>query len=178
MNMERNLATVLEGYKGIVPVPVVDIAKDLGIEVFLTKRFKDAKSGEITKEDGTYKIYLNANHPYTRNRFTLAHEIAHYKFDRDFLDQEEEIEDFAGKTFTIPSLERTKTEHDERELKADQFAAELLMPEDEFVRIWEQKATIQEVASFFEVSEHAAEVRARVIQEKRLREGSEEPVQA
>ena len=164
-----NLDNILDNYKGVVPVPLVDIVRDLGIKLFLTKRFKDSKSGEIVKENGTYAIYLNANHPYTRNRFTLAHELAHYTFDRDFLDQEQEIEDFSGKTFSIQSLQRTKSDHDARELKADQFAAELLMPEAEFLRVWDQKGTIQEVANFFEVSPKAAEIRARVIQEKRLR---------
>src|ERR1700749_1756075 len=97
--MQKDFEAVLENYKGIVPVPLVDIAKDMNVEVFLTTRFKDSKSGEIRKEGSKYVIYLNANHPYERNRFTLAHELAHLKYDKKFLDQEEEIEDFAGTTF-------------------------------------------------------------------------------
>jgi len=169
-----------EQYKDVVPTPLVDIAKDLGIEVFLTKRFNDSTSGQIQKEGNRYAIYLNANHSYTRNRFTLAHELAHFKYDKNFLEKEEEIEDFKGRTFRIPSsLPRSKdTLHDERERRADSFAAELLMPEEKFVDIWERKATIQEVADFFEVSPEAAETRARVITAKRSNEGSEESTEA
>lgn len=171
--------TVIDSYKNVIPVPLVDIARDLNVKVFLTKRFKDSKSGEITKENGHYVIYLNANHSYGSNRFTLAHELAHFKFDRSFLDAENEIEDYNGKTFKIPALNHDKeAEHDKRELKADQFAAELLMPEDEFVRVWDQKSTIEEVASFFEVSTQAAEIRARIILEKRLKDRHEKPIQA
>lgn len=173
-----DLDKVIESYKNVIPVPLVDIARDLGIKVFLTKRFKDSKSGAITKEAGHYVIYLNANHSYGRNRFTFAHELAHFKFDKQFLDSEDEIEDYDGKTFKIPALSRDQeAEHDERERTADSFAAELLMPEDEFVRVWDQKNTIDEVASFFEVSTQAAEIRARVILEKRLRDRDEESVQ-
>jgi Zn-dependent peptidase ImmA (M78 family) len=175
----KDLDTVLKNYKAMIPVPLVDIAKDLNLDVFLTRRFDDSKAGEIANNKGKYTIHLNANHSYTQNRFTLAHELAHYKFDKDYLEQEQEIEDFSGKTFAIPILKKDKaTEHDERELKADKFAAELLMPEDEFIRIWDQKSTINEVAAFFEVSPEAAEIRAHSLLEKRLRESHGKAVQA
>lgn len=170
---------VMRAYEGIIPVPLVDIAKDLGLSVFLTRRFKDSKSGEILKEDGEYMIYINANHPYNRTRFTLAHEIAHFKLHKEFLDEEKEIEDFTGKTFSIKhvtALPREKKTRNQKEIEADNFAAELLMPEDEFVRVWEQKDTIEEVADVFEVSAQAAEIRARVLLAKRQEEAHEKPL--
>ena len=64
-----------------IPVPIVALAEDLGATAY-TVNWPDDKSGMIranTSRDGkrSYEIYVNARHHYHRQRFTIAHEIAH-----------------------------------------------------------------------------------------------------
>jgi Zn-dependent peptidase ImmA (M78 family) len=162
---DQDIDNVLARYANRFPVPVMDIAKELGLKVYLSNTFPDKKSGQITKEDGTYSVYLNAAHPYPRNRFTLAHEIAHLRLHRDYLNREKEIEDFVGKTtFRLAHLNRDKRQaKDVREIEADKLAAEILMPKQAFVKVWDKKDTVDEVAEYFGVSSSAAETRARIL---------------
>lgn len=160
---DAEIDQVLAKYRDVIPVPVVDIAQELGLKIFLTKTFSDKKSGEIVKENGNYSIYLNADHGYTRSRFTLAHEIAHFRLHKAYLDKTKEIEDFVGTTY---SLSRDKKGRDKKEWEADMLAGEILMPEEAFIRIWNKKATIKEVAEAFNVSESAAYTRAKVLANK------------
>jgi Zn-dependent peptidase ImmA (M78 family) len=158
---------VLEQYSKQFPVPIMDIAKALGLKVYLTSKFPDKKSGQINKDNGSYSVYLNAYHPYTRNRFTLAHEIAHLKLHRAYLDKQKEIEDFVGQTYNLSHLSRDKGQaRDQREVEADQLAAEILMPAEEFAKVWDGKKTVEEVAEYFGVSTSAADTRARVLSTK------------
>lgn len=170
---DKEIDTILNRYSGHFPVPIMNIAKDLHLKIYLTNSFSDKKSGEIKKDDGTYSIYLNADHPYTRTRFTLAHEIAHLRLHRAYLNREKEIEDFVGQTYKIPSLTRDKRAiRDEREVEADQLAADILMPAKEFIKVWNKKDTADEVAAYFGVSTSAAETRARILSTK-MADGTE-----
>lgn len=153
-------------FKDQLPFPVVKFAEKLGIKVFVTQKFPDKKSGEIKKKDGEYCIFINGKHSYERNRFTLAHELAHYKLHKDILDKDSSITDFVGETSAI-TLSRDKSQtRDSQEIEADQLAADILMPEDEFVRVWNEKNTAMEVASVFAVSKTAAQIRAQTLRAK------------
>lgn len=46
------------------------------------------------------------------------------------------------------------------DIKANEFAFELLMPEDKFIEIWNKKTTPEEVAKFFGVTVDAVKIRA------------------
>jgi Zn-dependent peptidase ImmA (M78 family) len=161
--------TLLQKYADKIPFPVVEFAKELGIKVFV-KKYPDKKSGEIKKDNGNYCIFINDSHSYERNRFTLAHELAHYRLHKDVLDRDKEIEDFVGETNAI-SLARDKSQaRDKREVDADQLAADILMPEDAFLKVWADKKTVKEVAAVFAVSTTAAAVRAQTFRSKNVQE--------
>ena len=59
-----------------LPVKVSDVCKQIGVDVKLY-RPKDGKSGECQIFDGKYTIYVNADEPPERQRFTVAHELGH-----------------------------------------------------------------------------------------------------
>ena len=163
---DHTIDTILQKYTTEFPVPVMDIAKDLGLKIFLTKDFPDNKAGEIIKNGATYYVHLNADYQYASSRFTLAHEIAHLRLHRPYLDKEKEIEDFVGHTFTLAHRTEKNQAKDKREIEADRLAAEILMPEQSFIRIWNQKETVEEVAKTFDVSPSVAETRARILSER------------
>ena len=90
---------------------------------------------------------MNTNHPAVRQRFTLAHELGHA-----VLHHGSKHIDYR-RNFSAPD--------DPREVEANKFAAELLMPEGEFRGVWASRyADRARVAAYFGVSEDAAKYRA------------------
>jgi len=98
------------------PIAVGAIAKELGITV---KRSTLAAgiSGEIKEEDGNVVIRVNRHDVKERQRFTLAHEIAHFLLHRDRI----------GDGITDDILYRSKLS-DFMEVQANRLAADILMP--------------------------------------------------
>lgn len=110
------------------PVNVREVIKSVGISVAEAPNEDDGMSGLILKADDKTLIGLNADHPENRKRFTLAHELGHYKLhSKDiFVDPEN--------NFSVKYRTKKNGNYDPEEAEANAFAAELLMPED-WVRI-------------------------------------------
>ena len=106
--------------KGLVQIPldVEQIAEFLGLELLYEIMDKDM-SGYLEFKGGRWVIGVNALHHPSRQRFTVAHEIAHFWLHGDSCSQ------FRDKTFA-----RRTGDADPNEREADAFAAALLMPED------------------------------------------------
>jgi Zn-dependent peptidase ImmA (M78 family) len=157
---------ITEKFANQYPVPVIAIANELGISVFESVDFANGEAGLIRKEeDGSYAIYLNALDAPTRQRFTIAHEIGHFILHKDLLDKGEEFVDNIKQPFN-GVLHRTtgkphQQEERKREVEANEFAANLLMPGETFKSVWNQNEVIEPVAEYFNVSSAAATIRAK-----------------
>ena len=145
-----------------IPVKIIPIVKYYGFSVFRAN-MPDNESGYIivSKEvvepfNANKVIVYNANHSNKRNRFTVAHELAHYIFHSD-----EEI--YAHRDSGDSGIE---------EINANSFASALLMPKKEIsASVKEAKNDfwgsapneyiISRIADEFNVSEQAAEIRLR-----------------
>lgn len=119
---------------GLVPFPIdpYAVAKSLGIQVEHRTGLPENVDGLLIKEspDSPVLAVINDNcHP-NRQRFTLAHEIGHYTYIRD---HEPEKLNGLGLVESRDELSRRGT--DRREIDANAFAANLLMPES-VVRLW------------------------------------------
>lgn len=134
------------------PVPVIALAEQHHIHVFTSEDFLKDENGYISMENGNAKIVVNGTHSYGRKRFTIAHEIAHYLLDRDYLLEHGSID--RDGTAADPSYRS-------RETRANIFAAELLMPEQPFVDQWLVLKDIERIADYFGVSKSAAQWRAK-----------------
>ncbi|MFA6036522.1 MAG: ImmA/IrrE family metallo-endopeptidase [Legionellales bacterium] len=162
INLTDNMTTMEQSiyskFKNIFPFPLVEFSVELGIEVYATD-MSPYISGKIENRNGQYIIQLNQNHSPKRLRFTLAHELGHFFNDKDYLDSGHEITDgtkqlYRAKGITLdPGMQQ-------RDIRANRFAAEILMPEDVFIRKWQETKTPEEVAKFFNVSLEAARYRA------------------
>lgn len=164
------IKSVLERYQNTAPVQVGKLAEELGLQVVSTTELPNGISGSISKEGDDYIIYVNSKQPLRRQRFTIAHEIGHFVKHRDHLDAADEILNPAKKelvsslprkdqsSITLPDAEEKK-----REIEADDFAGELLMPQVKFKEIWSKAQSLQVVADYFGVSAMAANVRAALL---------------
>lgn len=155
------------GIRG-APVPVDRIAKGLGA-LLRYSPLDEELSGMIYVSGDTPIIGVNALHPPSRQRFSIAHEIAHLVLHRSLLsgrvhvDKEFEVSLVRLNRDEISTLGTSKIE-----IEANQFAAELLMP-----RAWlmaalaskrfdiDNEGPLDEIAKKFRVSRQALDYRIR-----------------
>jgi len=142
---DRDLSSLVSELQGVglyeVPLNVDRVAEYLGLEV-VEELMEDDISGYLEFKSGQWVAGLNALHHRNRQRFTLAHELAHFVLHRN------ERASFVDHTFT-----RREGMADPVESEADRFAAELLMPEvavRSFVR--EGLTNLTKLAEKFQVS--------------------------
>lgn len=112
-----------EGGVGSPPVPLERLA-ELCRAVIRYDRFEGGLSGMVHRRpDGSGVIGVNSYHSPMRQRFTIAHEIGHLLLHGD---EEVHIDEKLplGRRDELSSQAK-----DPREIEANQFAAELLMPE-------------------------------------------------
>lgn len=146
---------VIKRHQGKAPVPVIRIAHALGLQVYRASRWPNGLSGMIKRiedEGQEYNIYVNASHPETRRRFTIAHEIAHYILHRDSI----------GDGITDDALYRSGLSN-RLEAQANRLAADILMPWTLLDPIIDEGNTdIPDLARIFNVSESAMSIRLGV----------------
>lgn len=109
----------------MAPVPVEKIAKSLGAEVRFSP-LDNELSGMIYIKEGVPIIGVNSLHHPNRQRFTIAHETGHLVLHKPLIAREVHVD----KSF--PVLMRGITASlgtDRTEIDANDFAAELLIPE-------------------------------------------------
>ncbi|GJL43869.1 ImmA/IrrE family metallo-endopeptidase [Enterobacter chengduensis] len=116
ISLTEEQASLIRKHQLQFPIAVGAIAKELGI---IVKRSTLAAgiSGEIKEEDGNVVIRVNRHDVKERQRFTLAHEIAHFLLHRDRI----------GDGITDDILYRSKLS-DFMEVQANRLAADILMP--------------------------------------------------
>ena len=158
-----NLTQLIRASQTDHRIDVVGLAKKLDLSVY-SLDMPDNESGSIKKNQATgdFFIQVNRNHPITRQRFTIAHEIAHFvKHSQALIEKGQ--------------LDRNNTFKDAAEIlredEADEEAAAILMPEylvDDFfsTKSWSKKTKVDtemlnEVADSFRVSRTMAITRLR-----------------
>lgn len=150
--------TILEKYLSEYPVKLGALARELGVGGIKVSSMRPGTSGQIMKEGDQYVIRVNRHEARERQRFTIAHELAHYLLHRDVIDSSPEgIKD--NVLYRSGAPERL-------EYEANRLAADLVMPMDSIEqRLTESfggrvtDATIESLAAMFGVSKAAMEIR-------------------
>lgn len=137
-------------------VDVFRIIEESNIELIF-EAMDDNDSGFLLIEDGNATIAINSTHHPNRQRFTAAHEYGHYclhsNMDKDQL--------FVDQAFQRDVRASAGTDY--KEIQANQFAAELLMPKvmvhSAIANMSLSDLDIALLALRFEVSEQAMTLR-------------------
>ncbi len=143
-------------------IDVIRIAMLLGVSVFLSNEFDKDEAAfiEYDSQDDSFFIVVNSKHSAQRQRFSVAHELAHFIYHHDEIKAAQKI----GRESHC-SMDR------ESEIQADLFAERILMPTHYVHKFLEEKKVvkkskldrkiIQDVAEYFNVSMVACIIRLR-----------------
>jgi len=139
---------IVARFLGEAPVDLEGLAAKLGLAVEYAE-LPSGLSAQLRREGPVYVIRINRRHTAPRQRFTLAHMIAHYLLHRDLIG--EGIEDDAlYRSGLGPAFES----------EANRLAAELLMPAELVRRLHRSGLRSAEaLAAAFQVSEEAMRIR-------------------
>jgi len=138
---QQLLRPTLDQLWATIAVPVFDLAEHYGIRVH--RRFlPDRIAAILHRLDNRWFLYLNATHSRERQRFTVAHELAHVISYRN------------GHSLSTPDLCMTDREH-----YTDSRAAEILMPSWKVRWFISENLSLDEMAKEFAVSRHAMRIR-------------------
>lgn len=147
---------ILERHLAEVPVRLGALATALGLDVKISSLPLNI-SGQISRTLSGYEIKINRHESRQRQRFTLAHELAHFLIHRDTIDR-------LGGTLTDNVLYRSGASEN-IEYEANRLAAQIVMPEEalrrEQARYGNQisEAMVELLAERFGVSKAAMEIR-------------------
>lgn len=125
------------------PIDVLKLAKILGLAVYSVRFSNPDISGGIKFLDKGAEIYVNVNDSWNRKRFTIAHEIGHYVLHKD---------DFEEGFYETIDMFRNTSNHEKREIEANEFAASILMPRDLVRKEWGIWGSTEILADIFKVS--------------------------
>ena len=157
----KQAIALLEKYGAkTVPVPVERIAKAMGVQVEYAPLDGDL-SGFAHVRDGKPIVGVNTLHAPSRQRFTLGHELAHIELHRPEIESTVHVDRGSLRRDALAS-----TGTDPKEMEANAFAAELLMPTELLKAVLDNKAVdleddakISALAKRFRVSEAAMRFR-------------------
>ncbi|MBV6448928.1 ImmA/IrrE family metallo-endopeptidase [Nitrosomonas sp.] len=155
----RDALSIIQSYLTEAPVNIEGIIRSLGIELDKKADLDDDISGQIERlPGGSYKISVNKKDHYFRQRFTMAHELAHFLFHRsligDGVDDSKAYRSTNKGKFYNTSITR------EHETQANQFAASILMPESLVLRLYDEfDSDLDELSKKLQASKQAISIR-------------------
>jgi hypothetical protein len=155
----KDALSIIQSHLTEAPVNIEEIIRSLGIELDKKAELDDDISGQIERlPGGAYKISVNKADHYFRQRFTMAHELAHFLFHRsligDGVDDNKAYRSTQTGRFYNTSITR------EHETQANQFAASILMPESLVRELNEEfHGNLDELSKKLQASKQAISIR-------------------
>ncbi len=149
----------IDKYLSEYPVRLGAIAQHLGVKVLLSTLPRGI-SGQIGQEDGTFVIKVNRHEAKHRQRFTLAHELAHYLLHRELI----VAEGGWSENVLLRSGQPANVEYE-----ANRLASDLVIPSAQLLKATEDYSgpmtseVIEDLARRFGVSTAAMEIKLKMI---------------
>lgn len=155
--MIQTLTDKIRRAQRAAPVDVSGLAMDLCVPVNFVRLDPDISGELIRMKNGDYGINVNSDHPETRQRFTLAHELGHYLLHRSLIG--DGVNDDRAYRSTRTGRYHNTLIGPRQETQANKFAADLLMPFHLIDECREEGLDRARMARRLKVSEHAMAIR-------------------
>lgn len=159
-NLSPEVRADIDEFLSEHPVKLGGIARRLGVKV-LRSTLPRGTSGQIGFEDGMFVIRINRHEAKHRQRFTLAHELAHFLLHRDRIE--------AANGWSENVLLRAPNQPMQIEYEANRLAADLVIPSAELATVTAEYSgpmtseVIEDLARRFGVSTAAMEIKLQMV---------------
>lgn len=146
-------------------VDVKGLAEDIGITAYAAD-LPAWQAGEMELVGGKWRAIHNVNHSFTRQRFTIAHQIGHFFYHRDLMSRRDGVQgvvddrsyrQIEAHRLTNPAV---LPSHDSQ---ANQFAVQLIMPQDTIKRMLAEGDNVFQIAARTGVAVQAMAIRLRTL---------------
>jgi len=156
--IEKKARECLELINLEIPVPVIEIAEKLGLEVHEVVAPDEESLSQLSvalvKNDRHWLILVNEEEIATRKRFAIAHAVGHFLLHP----KKEKIDSFvAGETIVLKDVYGTE------EKEASYFALALLMPTLELKEAWQKTKDAETLSKQFYVSQVSLTARLQAL---------------
>lgn len=159
LNLKPEVRAEIEAFLSEYPVKLGAMAKRLGVKVLLST-LPRGTSGQIGQENGVFVIKINRHEARHRQRFTLAHELAHYLLHKDLV----VAEGGWSENVLLRSGQPAKIEYEANRLASDLVIPSALLAEatDEYSGPITSEV-IEDLAQRFGVSTAAMEIKLQMV---------------
>lgn len=158
--MNLNIFELISQHIQSIPVNLDSLFEKAGISYRKELLPQDIFGCLKRLNDDSYEIIVNSSNSMNRQRFTAAHELGHFVLHRHLLGNG--VSDNTAYRSVAGSDCYNSNITSRHETEANMFAASVLMPTPVVKQLWESGVTgISELASRFEVSTAAMEIRLR-----------------
>ena len=160
LNLPAEVRQEIDGFLAEHPVKLGAIAERLGVKVLLST-LPRGTSGQIGQEDGDFVIRINRHEAKHRQRFTLAHELAHFLLHRERIVAE------GGWSENV--LLRAPNQPIQIEYEANRLASDLVIPSNLLAKATADyggpmtSEVIEDLARRFGVSTAAMEIKLQMV---------------
>lgn len=150
-----NVIERIRQFTATAPVNVEGLIESFGVELTRKADLNPDIAGQIEcVEPGRFRISANAADHYYRRRFTMAHELGHFLLHRDLIGVG--VDDNRAYRSTDKGAYHNKAITTPHEIEANQFAANLLMPQKLVRELWNEHAgNRHQIARRLQVSDEA-----------------------
>lgn len=151
---------ILQSEMSQFPVDVESAINRIGI-AFSKEKMGDGKSGCIKFSDGRFSITINENEGNQRQRFTAAHELAHYFLHRGMLEKVGGLNRHQDSLYGAHAKDNPADPFlSSHEVEANKLAANILMPKTAVHERYDaDDNNVLELAKIFNVSRAAMNIR-------------------
>ena len=159
LNLSPEVRADIDEHLSTHPVKLGAIAKRLGVKVLLST-LPRGTSGQIGQENGDFVIRINRHEAKHRQRFTLAHELAHYLLHRDLI----VAEGGWSENVLLRSGQPANVEYE-----ANRLASDLVIPSAQLAEATAEYSgpmtpeVIEDLARRFGVSTAAMEIKLQMV---------------
>ena len=154
----ENEMDIVARYAAETPVNLNRMFEALGIE-YQEAWIDDDKSAWIEHDGDRFTVVVNALEPEVRQRFSAAHELAHYLLHRDMLDDGGRVHRHEDRLYGGRQANPASPFEPIHEVQANRLAAQIIMPAQLVRQKWAQIGDLGAMAKEFRVSKAAMQIR-------------------
>lgn len=159
--MEKSEMGIIARHMTKAPVDLRAIFDELGIAY--EPMWMDEASGSITRNGDKFTVTVNSLESDTRQRFTAAHELAHYLLHRDLMGDGKKMHRHIDTLYAGGDQSGDVIFRRSHEIEANRIAAQIVMPAALLKARFAETPDAATLASEFGVSKAAMEIRLKTL---------------